>query len=467
MTNLVVVLVLFTPTQPGGPATLKLSDVLAEVEAQSPSLAESRARAEVLSRAADAAGWWDEPFVAAGPDEISLSDQMPVIRYQLSQVVPFPGRRDAHVDAARSRARAAVRETTTTTRALRVAATQVFLRAIYLQKARATNELLRQAVREVQASASTRYITGTSVHHDALLADVEIAVLERDALVIGRSLRASMINLAALRGLTLDDESADAAELIDDVDFAVPASFDDAIAGQPELLAARARVEIADADSRALALDVWPDFAVQLMGMQSFMKEEPSNVGAMIGISLPIFFPWKQSRQIDAGQKNAEAERARIAVVLVDLRTEWEHARQDLRSAEETLTLYEEKILPTTKLALDSSERAYATKEAPLLEVLAVVRAYHQVALEAEAARIDIHLARLRLDELLTHAPVMQLAPASPTLFGGAGVMAGGMGSAPMQPSMAAQPVRMGAGMSAPLPGTLGADDEADGMGGM
>jgi hypothetical protein len=56
------------PSSPSS-APLRLSDVLTEVEAMSPVIGASKARADALSRSADASGFWDEPFLAVGPDD--------------------------------------------------------------------------------------------------------------------------------------------------------------------------------------------------------------------------------------------------------------------------------------------------------------------------------------------------------------------------------------------------------------
>lgn len=459
LTHLVVALLL-------AGAPLKLSDVLAEVEARSPVLLADQARKDSLLRAADGTGWWDEPFLAVGPDEVSLSEPMPVVRAQLSQLIPFPGKRSARAAALTEQADAARAANGATLRGLRVAATQVFLRALFVRQALATNALLQQAVREVQASAAARYTSGSGGHHDALLAGAELAVLERDALALDRSLRGALVALDELRGRAPTTEP-EFPELVDDVTPAVAASFEDAVAAQPELAAADARVRAAEADERARSLAAWPDMTVQLMWMQSFMAEEPSNAGAMVGVSVPLFAPWKQGALTDSARLLAAAEQRDVEALRLRLRAEWEQAQLELRTATETRALYVDKILPATKLALESSETAYAAREAPLVELLSVIRAWHQVSLESEAARLDVRLASLRLAELLSQPAVMRLAPTTPTLFGaGAGGM-GGMSSMPSMGAAGAMPARMGAGMAAPAPGLVVGDEGAGGMSGM
>lgn len=444
-------------------APLKLSDVLAELEARSPTLLADQARRDALLRAADGTGWWDEPFIAVGPDEVSLGARMPVVRAQLSQVIPFPGKRSARAAALAEQADGARSARDTTLRGLRVAATQVFVRALFVRQALATNALLQQAVRDVQVSAAARYTSGAGGHHDALLAGAELAVLERDALALERALRGALVALDELRGRP-PTNGADQPELIDDVTPSVAASFEDAVAAQPELAAADARVRATDADLRARSLAAWPDLTVQLMWMQSFMAEEPSNAGAMVGVSVPLFAPWKQGAMTDSARLLGAAQHNDVEALRLRLRAEWEQAKLDLRSATETRALYVDKILPTTKLALDSSETAYAAREAPLVELLSVIRAWHQASLESEAAKLDVRLARLRLAELLSQPAVVRLAPQTPTLFGGG---MGGMGSMPSMGSTGAMPTRMGAGMAAPAPGLVVGDEGAGGMSGM
>jgi outer membrane protein TolC len=464
--SLVLLLAVTSPQPP----ELRLSEVLADVEAHAPALLADKARAEALQRAVDATGWWDEPYLAVGPDEVTfLPDEMPMLRYQLSQRIPFPGKTGAREDAAKARAATGKTNVDVTARSLRVAATQLFVRAIFLEEAARTNAELAQVLRDVKASAEARYMTGGTAHHDALLADAEIAILKRDMRALERSRRVAFIQLDELRG-HIGERRGELPLLVDDVAAVPPASFDEAIAAQPELARAKKNVDAASSDARVLGLARLPDVTVQLMAMQSFMEEEPSNVGAMVGVALPLYFPWKQDAAADAAERSARAAQVDVDALTLRLRAEWDAAREELASAEDTAKLYEEQILPSTKLALDASMSAYASQQAPLVELLSIARNEAQTRLEARAAQLDVRLAKLRLAELVAQPQVLRLAPQSPTLFGGmggssSGAGMGGMGGSSSMGGMGGSaPINMGDGMT---PGLVGGGESGGGMEGM
>jgi outer membrane protein, heavy metal efflux system len=454
-----------------------LSQVLADIEGQSPAVLAAAERALAAERRADAAGAWSDPFVAIGPDEYALGAEPPMLRYQISQAIPLPGKIAPRVDAARAQTRMAEANVALARRQLRVLAIQLFVRALYVDEALAANAALRGTLDEIVTSAEARYATGAAAaHHEVLLAVAERATLERDALALARERAVLLGQIDELRARAPGDPRR---RLVDDSgELTVPASFEDAVAAQPELAAAALGVEVAEGRRRTAAVAALPDLIVQGMAMQSFMPEvEPSTIGAMIGISVPIQFPWKQGALADAAARERSAWEVELRQLELRLRAEWQEAETRLKAAEDTLRLYDEKIAPATAAAVDSSLAAYAAQGAPLFEVLNVVRAGTTVELERAAAALDVRLAQVRLANLLSMPTALLLAPSSPTLFGGTGGgrgmggMAGSMGSmgGPAARGMGdgRRPIRMGSGMT---PGGLemsGGEGDAGGMGGM
>lgn len=449
---------------------LSLSEVLAAVEAGSPPpVAAARARAGAAELRADAAGAWNDPFVAVGPDEYTLGADPPVVRYQISQAIPLPGKLAPRVDAARAQTRIAEANVEVARRQLRVSAIQLFLRATYVDRALVANQTQRKILAEVIASAEARYVTGgASAHHDVLLATAERATLERDALSLARERAVLLAQLDELMGQEPGDPGR---RLVDDRadDATLPASLGDALSAQPELSMAWNGIEAAEARRRAASVAALPDLVVQAMAMQSFMPDEKSNIGAMVGVSVPIQYPWKQGPLADAAarEKNAwEIERRQLEL---RLHAEWREAQTLLKTAEDTLVLYDEKIAPATDAALESSKAAYAAQSAPLVELLSVLRSSTSVELERAAAELDVRLARVRLVHLLAMPTPLLLAPRAPTLFGASmGAMgAGGMGKGGMAEGRM-RPVRMGSGMAPQSTLDMGGGGEdPSGMGGM
>jgi hypothetical protein len=195
------------------------------------------------------------------------------------------------------------------------------------------------------------------------------------------------------------------------------------------------------------------------------MEESESIWGAMVGINLPIFWRWKQDELVAAAEREREAAIAERQNLENRLRAEEVTARRELETAKQVVELYEKNVIPLTDLALDSARTGYALGRVSLSDLIAAARARRTQQLELLAARIDVALARTRLENPLSSPPVLRLAPSTPTLFGT------GMGGT-MPPAMPAgtapSAVRFGGGMglgagrgSPPPKGTT------SGMGGM
>lgn len=467
-------IVLFAPRPARAEDSLRLSAFVAEVGARSPAVTAGVLREQAARRRVAAARALPDPFVAVGVDQLALgradedgmkSYPRPVLRYQVNQTFPVGTKLRAREQAARTGADALAASVEITRRTLRVAATQLFLRALYVQEALATNEELGEALDDVIAAAQARYVTGGAAHHEVLLATAERAVLRRDALILARSLAVLHAEMNELRGIPADTAPP---KLVDDPVEAprTRISLGVALRSQPELATANKLVTAADARVRAAKTSGFPDVSVQIMAMQSLTPSMPSNVGAMVGLSVPIYWRRKQVPGIDAAKRERSAAQQDREALRRRLEAEWVAAQTTLDTGIDTVRLYEREVLPALRAALESSKAAYVTSKVPLVELLGIVRATSTAELEYTAARIDVRLARLRLDELLSMPNVVRLAPGAPTLpgvGGGAMPMGGGMGTG--MPS-GTRPIRMGTGMQ-PSPTLDTGEGDGAGMGGM
>jgi outer membrane protein, heavy metal efflux system len=422
-------------------------------------------RAEARAGRVDPAGTLDDPFFAAGPDEIPFEggSGARVIRYQLSQSIPFPGKLGARADAAGARARAAEADAATVERELVVVATQTFYRALYNQRALELNRELAKLVGEATESGRARYRVGAPNHHEWLLARAELAVLESEHVRLEEQQAALHAVLNELRDAPPDTriERLPADLPPADVSSTSPPSDDGAMSESPELESLDAVVRAADAEQRAAELAYLPDFVVQGMAEQPrHAGDEETMWGVMVGISVPIFWWRKQDDLLASVNHERQAALAERRTIENRLAAERVEATAQLESARRTAELYEQSVLPLTRLALDSARSGYAVGRVPLGELISTARAHRTQDLEYLAARIDIELARTRERELLSSPPVLQLAPATPTLFGGGmGAvpvgMGGGMGGGPSAISIGRGiGLGQGRGVQPPEPGS-------------
>lgn len=450
---------------------LSLDEFLSQVKQANPTLEAARARAQALEHRVGPVSTLDDPFVAVGVDEIPFGGgNGSVIRYQLSQAIPFPGKLGARGDAARARADAAASDSETTNRSLTVIATQAYYRTYFNHKAITLNEEIRQYIRETIESTKARYKTGDANHHEWLLGKVELGVIEAEKLRLWREQKTLHALLNELRNQPPETEFM-LGEIRFDSARDVESDSKTLLARQPELKASQSFSESAQADERAAKLSYAPDFVIQGMAMQprSMDMGQPANWGLMVGINLPIFFWRKQSEQVSAAQADREAAGAEKRSLENRLKTEIVDAREQLKTARDVVALYKNDVIPMTEIATRNARSGYAVRRLPLTQLIDTLKVGRVQRLELVAAQIDVELARTRLENLLSSPPLIKLAPSRPAIFGGAA----GMGPMSQSMSQGMSPgtsgtVNMGSGMSGPTRKQPKPNEpSASGMGGM
>lgn len=447
-----------------------LNEFVASVKQSNPELEAQKKVAAAEKFRANASGYWDDPFVAVGPDEVPTSDRSAgMMRYQISQTIPFPGRKGARKDAALAQASASEASAVSAERELTVIAVQLYARAFYSQSAITTNREQQKLLGEVLNSTRSRYKTGTGGHHELILAQIEISTLEAEFLRLSRELKVLKAKMNELKSAPPSRPISLETVFLS---VSVPKSFEEAMKGQPELLATEAALEVSGSELRSAKLSYFPDIVLQGMymqprgepmagGMGATEPVESPSYGFMVGVSLPIFFLGKQSNLSSAAKAGRDAISAQRLALENRLRTEWLEATAQEETAEGLVRLYKKEIIPNTELAARTGRSAYVARRLPLSQFVEILRAQRTQSLEQRAAEIDVAMAKLRKIYLLSRAPQFRLAPMRPTLFGGASM--GGMDESN------SGAVNMGSGMRSPIiqKKTGSQQSDSSGMGGM
>lgn len=467
---------------PAWAAPLTLQEFLRDVAAVNPMIRSVHARAAAEQERAEAAGYLDDPFFAAGPDERPLHGSSEgVIRFQVSQGIPFPGKLAARERAASARATAAAADESVVLREIRVRAVQAYWRTYYLSAAEALNRDAARLLREAMASAEARYVTGSDGHHGLLLAKVELGKIEAERLRLARDhdVAASLMN--ELRALAPETP----VELLPSftADRTPPPLV---VERHPEFLAASAGTVSSEADLDAARATAMPDFVLQAMLMRAEGQSKDADAasdmagdsaeakpmtswGVMLGFNIPLFSLARRPSVVDAAAHDRDGAKNAVQGLELRLRAEELAARRQLETARDLVKLYKETLLPATKSALDNAFAGYKMRRQPLSPLLETIRIRYVQELELLAARIDVELATLRAEELLSAPPLLRLAPSQPSVFGGAEA---GMGMEGSGTDMSGDPASMGGGLQQPAPmrprggngGNSGASGSMQGM---
>ncbi|MGH7819603.1 MAG: TolC family protein, partial [Candidatus Binatia bacterium] len=216
-----------------------------------------------------------------------------------------------------------------------------------------------------------------------------LGVLETDGIRLAAARKALRAALNELRS-----RPPEAVEPLGDLPPAAPVA-EPVVAASPERDSLDARLREATAERRSAFLAYFPDLLVQGMAEQPRDRgmEEPM-WGAMLGVSLPVFWFRKQEELLAAADAEREAALAEHRSLENRLEAEIVAAREALETARATADLYEGSVLPATELALASARSGYAVGRVALPDLVSVARARTVQALEHLAARIDVELAR-------------------------------------------------------------------------
>lgn len=163
---------------------------------------------------------------------------------------------------------------------------------------------------------------------------------------------------------------------------------------------------------------------------------------------MPLFWWRKQSEIVNAVEREKEASVLQKEQLVRELQNEYRDALNEFETARTNLDLYDKDILPMTRMALSSSKADYMAGRVSLREYLDVVRASRQQELDHLAVRLDLYLARMRVENLLSSPPMQRFSPGRPTLFNS--TQMGTMQE--MQQMPASNTIRTGKGMRSPAP---------------
>lgn len=426
----------------GSAKAMDLGEYLMEVRKANPTLLSFQRRARSLEYRIKPASTVDDPFVAAGIDEVPFDGSGgSVSRYQLSQTIPFPGKLGAKAKIAENKAKSAQSDFETMQREIAVLATQVFYRAFYNYKSLELNEKLINLIKATVESVKARYKTGESEHHEWLLGRVELSVIEVERLKLMREQKTVHALMNELR-----DQPAESSIGALSVQFLNDEPKINEILifeNQPELKSLQYLVTQAQQEKRLSKLTYFPDFVLQGMAMypSSEMMDEKSSWGVMIGISLPLYFWRKQSELVSAVAMDEEIALLEKRSIENRLKTEFLDAKEQFKTAKNVVTLYRDSVIPATNLAVQNAKSGYARRRFPLRQYLDILKTQRTQELEYLAAQIDMELARTRLKELLSSPPILRFAPSKPSLFGGSAMAGSAMGS---------ETVNMGGAMAEP-----------------
>ncbi len=373
--------------------TLRLSDALEQAMSVNPMLQAARLRAEAAVERVSVAGAWSDPVLSFGLMNRPVSgfgagEPMTMNSIQLAQAIPWPGKLGYAEQRARHLAEAELHESDETGLQLVARVRSVYFRLAYIDRAVAVMESTRDLLRDFLGVSTSLYAVGSGLQQDVLQAQVAVARMTEDIMVMQQERVAMAARLNGLLGREVT-VPVGALELPDPV-FEIPpvdSLIAAAAAARPALAAARARVDAADAGYRAARRELYPDLMVSVAYGQRPQFDDMASL--MIGVSIPIWAGGKQLPMRREMEAMRETERSMERDLYNETFARLTELRADAVRAQGLASLYQTSILPQAEAAVQSALSAYRVGR---LEYLTLVES------EMTVNRYQIESLRLAAD---------------------------------------------------------------------
>ncbi len=364
-----------------------------QVLTRNPTLQSRTLTRESLRTKATAEGYWPDPQVSVMLDRFPerMGGEMPMIRYQLTQMIMWPGKLRLMESGAVQEAEGAAADVDVRKLELIREAQQAYLMLVQNRGYREVNEATRRLLETVTRTAITRYGAGLGGHHEVARAEVERSALEVDAVALEGERVSIVAMLNALRDRPVDAAFEDPS-LSDVAPAAAGGNFAElmrlALAQRPELKRMRAMVRADTTMAELARRERYPDFMTGIWYNQMIGGADTG--GVMVGANIPIFSAPQQNRRAQASELSAQSARSEVSGMQAMIRYQVADALRRVQTAARTLELVTTVARPRAEQSFASSLSAYSTGGAELVLVLDAWRALQRM----EQARIDAVIAQ-------------------------------------------------------------------------
>jgi outer membrane protein, heavy metal efflux system len=367
---------------------------VAEVLQRNPSLRARTLGRDAAHYDATAAGLWPDPEAAVMLDRVPkrMDGEMPMVRYQVSQMIPWPGKLGLMRAAAERRTDAASSETTTRTLDLIRDAKRAYWMLLMNKGLRDVNGAGRGLLDTIASAALARYGAGSGAHHDVVRAQVEQSAIDVEAIDLDGERVATVAMLNALRDLPADAVIEEPREPGPDSLLDPPALAQlerRALERRPELEQMRAMRREQESMAALSRRERYPDLMTSFWYNQ--MLGEPDTAGVMLGVTLPIFNVRRQTRMAQAAELRAGSVSNDIQAMQNMIRFEIADAMRKLVTAARTLELIRNIATPRANQSFVASLAGFSTGTVDMVGVLEAWRSLQTI----ERARVESVTSRL------------------------------------------------------------------------
>jgi outer membrane protein, heavy metal efflux system len=361
-----------------GAKVLSVEALTDAVLARNPTVAQAVAAWEAASARFPQVTALDDPMLGGyvGPASIGSHHVEFAYRVEVSQKIPFPGKRALRGDGARAEAAAAGHDIENVRQQLVESARTAFYDYYLAARALAVNEESLRLLKEFRENALARYRTGQAPEQDYRQAEVEIGRQGERQLTLERMRRVAiarintLLHLPTYSPLPPPPEMLALADTLPDVRVLQA----QAVGARPDLKALADRVAAEQAALMLAVKEQFPDVEV-MAAYDAFWQRPEQDLRPQLGVRLNL--PVRRERRhaaIAEAQARVAGRQAELTRLTDQVYLEVEEAYQQVRESERAARLYEGTILPAARQNVKAALSAYTTSKVPFLSLLEAQR---------------------------------------------------------------------------------------------
>jgi outer membrane protein TolC len=324
----------------------------------------------------------EDPMLAVtvGPGTVAPDDAGVEFasRVEISQKLPFPGKRQLRGENALASASAAGRDVDDLRLQLVESARTAFYDYYLVERALEVNEESLRLLRGFRKNAQTRYKVGLVPEQDVLQADVEIGKEQDRRLELDQMRQVAVARINTLLHLSPDSPLPPPPKQLEVKDELpeVQSLRATALARRPDLQALADRISAEEAALGLAHKDHYPDFELFFM-YDRFMGNLSDNrdLATMLGVrlNLPVYHG-RRAGAVSEAEARLAGRKAELARLTDQVNFQVQEAYARVQRSERSVRLYRDTILRAAEANVKSAESAYVTGKIPFLSLIEAQR---------------------------------------------------------------------------------------------
>ena len=310
--------------------------------------------------------------------------------FEVSQKLPFPGKLHLQAKTAAFQAESKQQDIARLQLLLASSAKSLFADWYFIHQAIAIDKLKQGLLKEFRDITVTQYETGQASKQQVLHADMELALLKHQSIVLQRKKKTLLAQLNTLLNRPVDSQLAEPQQLVETIKLP---NLDQlqikAIRFRPELKAVIANINANKTERDLAELAYYPDLKLSA-GYNSLWDNEDKRFNIGVGINIPLDQSKRRAAEQQAKANSQQANWQKIdlqAKIKQELAITYAYTEESLH----VLRLYKQQLLPLANENLSATKADYRNGKANFLSVINSKNKRLQTQLETEQALTDVH----------------------------------------------------------------------------